>query len=71
MPGKLGIAGFNNMEILDGLPLQIATMDSARQEIGREAARIVAERTAGMTDGTPQRVELAPKLSLGETLRRR
>ena len=47
VPGQLGLAGFNGMEILDGLPLKIATMDSARAEIGRQAARIVVDRTSG------------------------
>ena len=35
------------MEILDGLPMQLATMDTRRREIGEAAARIVAARVAG------------------------
>ena len=30
IPGRLGLAGFNSFEVLDGLPLRIATMDSRR-----------------------------------------
>ena len=70
IPGKLGIAGFNGMEILDGLPLKIATMDSARAEIGREAARIIAGRTSGDIAEGGQRVVLTPKIEIGQTLRR-
>lgn len=70
VPGQLGLAGFNGMEILDGLPLQIATMDANRQEIGREAARMIAGRSDGSIPPDPQRVELAPALSFGETLKK-
>ena len=70
MPGQLGLAGFNGMEILDGLPLKIATMDSARTEIGRQAARIVVDRTSGDSPSGGQRVELSPKIEPGQTLRR-
>ena len=47
IPGKMGLAGFNAVEILDGLPMQLATMDTRRREIGEAAARIVAARVAG------------------------
>ncbi len=70
VPGQLGLAGFNGMEILDGLPLKIATMDSARTEIGRQAARIVVDRTSGDSPSGGQRVELSPKIEPGQTLRR-
>jgi len=69
VPGKLGIAGFNGLEILDGLPLQITTMDAGRLEIGREAARIIAERAAGTSDA-PERIEFSAQLTRGQTLDR-
>jgi LacI family gluconate utilization system Gnt-I transcriptional repressor len=34
IPGRIGLAGFNSFEVLDGLPMRIATMDSRRFEIG-------------------------------------
>ena len=73
VPGRIGLAGFNGMEIVDGFPLRLATMDSCRLEIGREAARIIAEHADAA--GTPgagagERIELQPTLSLGDTLRR-
>ena len=43
VPGRLAIAGFNNLELLDGLPLRLATTDSFRFEIGKRAAEIVAD----------------------------
>ena len=36
------LAGFNRIELLDGLPRKLATMDACRREIGLRAARIVA-----------------------------
>lgn len=63
VPGRLGLAGFNGVDLLEGLPWRLATMDSCRREIGRRAAQIVA---AG---GSAERVELTPKLVLGDTVR--
>mgnify|MGYP001819213715 FL=1 len=70
VPGQIGLAGFNGVELLDGLPQKLATMDAGRLEIGREAARIIAECAEGKSEGG-ERVELTPKLQPGETLKRR
>ncbi len=71
VPGQVGLAGFNGVELLDGLPRKLATMDACRLEIGRAAAKIIADRTNddGLAGG--ERVELAPKIEPGETLKRR
>ena len=69
VPGRIGLAGFNGVDLLDGLPQRLATMDACRAEIGREAARIIAAR-AGTDAGGGERVVLTPKLQLGETLKR-
>ena len=70
---RMGLAGFNGVELLDGLPRRLATMDACRREIGRRAARIVADRAAaaaaGEADAFGERVELSPVLQPGDTLR--
>jgi LacI family gluconate utilization system Gnt-I transcriptional repressor len=68
VPGRIGIAGFNGVELLEGLPRRIATMDSCRQEIGRRAAEIVLARMEGRD--TERAVSLAPRIEPGDTLRR-
>ena len=71
IPGKIGLAGFNQVELLEGLPQRLATMDSCRFEIGQIAANIVAARN-GMYDKPIENIiELSPKISYGETLRRK
>lgn len=70
VPSEIGLAGFNGVELLDGLPLRLATMDSERLEIGRQAANIIADRTSGEVKEGGQRVELTPRLQPGDTLRR-
>lgn len=70
VPGKIGLAGFNGLRLLDGLPRKLATMDACRAEIGREAARIIAQH-AGADSGGGERIVLKPKLQLGDTLKRR
>ncbi|MCC5984315.1 MAG: LacI family DNA-binding transcriptional regulator [Rhodobacteraceae bacterium] len=70
VPGTLGLAGFNGLEILDGMPIRLATMDACRREIGERAARIVAGMgDDGVIGGA--RVELTPRLDLGDTIRHR
>ncbi|MDF3414760.1 LacI family DNA-binding transcriptional regulator [Sulfitobacter sp. M57] len=72
VPGRIGLAGFNNVELLQGLPRQLATMDACRIEIGQAAARIVLNQTLDEPDAeVPQNVTLTPTLSFGDTLRRR
>ncbi len=69
VPGRIGLAGFNGVELLDGLPRRLATMDACRLEIGEGAAQIVAgKRPSGIIGG--EVVELEPKLQLGDTIRK-
>ena len=70
VPGKVGLAGFNGVELLDGLPRRLATMDACRLEIGRRAAQIIARRNDHPELG-PETVELFPTLQPGDTIRQR
>lgn len=68
VPGRLGLAGFNGVDLLDGLPRRLATMDACRREIGRRAAAIIAGHSeSGVIGG--ERVELTPVLQPGDTIR--
>ncbi|MGI3170287.1 LacI family DNA-binding transcriptional regulator [Pseudooceanicola sp. C21-150M6] len=68
VPGHVGMAGFNDVRLLQGLPAKLATMDSCRAEIGSRAAEIILGRLAG-TEAPGQKVELSPKINPGDTLR--
>ncbi len=70
VPGKVGLAGFNGVDLLDGLPRRLATMDACRMEIGRRAAQIIAGRNEDADLG-PETVELFPTLQPGDTIRQR
>ena len=68
VPGRLGLAGFNAVELIQGLPRKLASMDSCRREIGRQAAQIIAGRHhAGVIGG--ELVELEPSILPGDTIR--
>ena len=69
VPGRLGLAGFNGVELLEGLPRRLATMDACRREIGRKAAEIVA-RQSGTASAESEVVELQPVLQFGDTIRK-
>lgn len=68
IPGKLGLAGFNGAEMLEGLPLRLATINSGRKEIGRAAAQMILDRVENAS--APSEVlTLTPTLERGDTLR--
>ncbi|MGR3494186.1 LacI family DNA-binding transcriptional regulator [Citreimonas sp.] len=71
IPGRMGLAGFNGVELLDGLPRSIATMDACRNEIGTRAAQIIASRVENPDAPLEKVIELTPRISYGDTLKRR
>lgn len=66
VPDRLGLAGFNGVELLAGLPRRLATTDARRVDIGRRAARIVAGKDPRPEGGV---VELTPTFLPGDTIR--
>ena len=69
VPGTIGLAGFNGLELLDGLRMRLATTDACRREIGVKAAEIVAGISDdGVIGG--KRIELSPRVEIGDTIRR-
>ena len=70
IPNRIGLAGFNDVQLLQGLPTKLATMDSCRQEIGRRAAEAILKRLndSGEKEG---KIELSPRINPGDTLRLR
>ena len=71
IPGEIGLAGFNDVELLQGLPRRLATMDACRLEIGRKAAEIIAAQLADPPTEIETSVMLTPTIAFGETLKRR
>jgi LacI family gluconate utilization system Gnt-I transcriptional repressor len=71
VPGRMGLAGFNDVDLLDGLPLRLATMDSRRREIGLKAAQLIASAAAQGRESAGKAIVLEPALSPGDTLLRR
>ncbi|MEN8738464.1 MAG: LacI family DNA-binding transcriptional regulator [Phaeobacter gallaeciensis] len=68
VPGDVALAGFNNLQILQGLPLELATTDACRREIGERAARIVLEAREADQPKPPVCVQLSPTISFGQSL---
>ncbi len=69
VPGKIGLAGFNGVELLDGISRKLATMDACRLEIGRRAAQMISgKQTLGKP--APEVIELFPVLQTGDTIRK-
>ncbi|MDO6730203.1 LacI family DNA-binding transcriptional regulator [Marinovum sp. 2_MG-2023] len=70
IPGRIGLAGFNGVDLLQGLPRQLATMDACRRDIGQKAAQILVDRMEGKEDDGQRVFEMTPKISFGDTLKR-
>ena len=61
--------GIQRVDLLDGLPRRLATMDACRREIGRQAAEIIAGHGHSEMIGG-ERIELTPVLQPGDTIRK-
>ena len=70
IPGQIGLAGFNGVDLLDGLPIKLATMDACRREIGRKAAEVILKRKSDGSAPSPLIEELSPRIDAGDTLRK-
>ena len=71
IPNEIGLAGFNGLNLLKGLPRELASMDACRLEIGRRAAEIIAKRVEEEADDPqPTRIVLEPTITYGDTLLR-
>lgn len=71
VPEQIGLSAFNGVELLDGMPRRLATMDACRREIGVKAAQIVLGRQEQDQPAEPTIVSLSPTLEYGDTLRRK
>ena len=70
IPNQIGLAGFNGVELLQGLPRQLATMDACRSEIGRKAAEMIVQQVKDPKTSFEKVHELVPKIDFGDTLKR-
>ncbi|MBF5079532.1 LacI family DNA-binding transcriptional regulator [Paracoccus sp. NBH48] len=66
VPGRLGLAGFNGVDLLDGLPMRLATTDARRVDVGRRAARLVSGKDAAPDNRI---IALTPTFLPGDTIR--
>ena len=71
VPGQVGLAAFNGLDLLEGFCVRLATMDSCRREIGWRAAQIIASRHATPREEIESRITLQPRIAYGNTLKRR
>ncbi|MBC9246565.1 LacI family DNA-binding transcriptional regulator [Paracoccus sp. 11-3] len=66
IPDRIGLAGFNGVDLLDGFPVRLATTDARRVDIGRRAARLVAGKDVLSEDRI---IGLNPTFLPGDTIR--
>jgi LacI family gluconate utilization system Gnt-I transcriptional repressor len=69
VPSDIGMAGFNGVDLIDGLPRRLATMDSCRIEIGKTAAEMIASTLTPQGASAKKRVEISPIFAAGDTVR--
>jgi LacI family gluconate utilization system Gnt-I transcriptional repressor len=68
IPDQLAIAGFNALSMSEGLPIDLATTDSLRFEIGKAAADIVLQRNISGASQNSKRVKFTPAVKVGNSI---
>ncbi len=68
VPGQLGLAGFNGLELREGLPALTATTYAYRKETGEKAAKMIVAAQSADKKRSHEKVTFAPKIEIGDTL---
>ena len=68
IPKSLAIAGFNNLSMTSGLPIELATTDSLRFDIGKAAAGLILKRNQPGIVTNPKKIELKTLLNIGTSI---
>ena len=68
IPNSLAIAGFNNLSMTSGLPIDLATTDSLRFDIGKAAADLILKRNQPGIITSPEKIELKTLLNIGTSI---
>ena len=68
VPDDVALAGFNNLQILQGLPLELASTDACRRQIGERAAQIILQASQSGDPLPPVLEVLSPPIILGASL---
>lgn len=68
VPHDLALAGFNNLEILNGLPRRLATTDAHRFAIGKQAAALILSHPDADVGETGRTIRFSPDVAAGDTV---
>lgn len=68
VPEQLALAGFSGLDLLEGLPLKVATSNASRFEMGKLAAGLVTSAKKGTLSAEDRIVKLEAKIDIGDTL---
>jgi LacI family gluconate utilization system Gnt-I transcriptional repressor len=68
IPDQLAIAGFNALTMSEGLPMELATTDSLRFDIGKAAADIVLQRNISGASQNSKRITFTPAVKPGNSI---
>jgi LacI family gluconate utilization system Gnt-I transcriptional repressor len=68
IPDQLAIAGFNALSMSEGLPMELATTDSMRFDIGKAAADIILQRNISGASQNSKRITFTPAVKPGNSI---
>jgi LacI family gluconate utilization system Gnt-I transcriptional repressor len=68
IPDQLAIAGFNSLSMSEGLPMELATTDSLRFDIGKAAADIILQRNISGASQNSKRITFTPAVIPGNSI---
>jgi LacI family gluconate utilization system Gnt-I transcriptional repressor len=68
VPNELALAGFNGLELLDGLPKTIATSSAHRYDIGLAAGKLIIDGIQDRAANQGRTIKFDAEIRLGDTL---
>jgi LacI family gluconate utilization system Gnt-I transcriptional repressor len=67
VPDNIALAGFNGIALVDAMPLRLTTIQTARYEMGVQAAQMLLADLEGRLDGRPRKLTMPLKVRQGDT----
>jgi LacI family transcriptional regulator, gluconate utilization system Gnt-I transcriptional repressor len=67
VPGRIALAGFNGIALVDALPMRLTTIATPRFEMGAQAARLLLAELDGRLAGRRRKVTMPLQVRPGDT----
>ena len=67
VPGRIALAGFNGIALVDAMPMRLTTIETPRFEMGVQAAQMLLADLEGRLAGCPRKLAMPLRVRQGDT----